>query len=159
MKTLMILLLLVTIAFAQTTVVDLPSDENKTDCNGEWSALRDSVIKYQKIFFEKNKFYFQGLSDRDSAKFTDTAARFDRKRKPSDQSDDWEKFGLNDVTIRGRLWMDVYQTPGKNWGWQLFYQIGRNDTTWTIQHHEGVEKWREWDGWKVEKRVFGLEGN
>lgn len=139
MKRLILILLLFWVtAHAQT---GLPYHKNRTALLGEYIAVRDSIVKYQNIYFKKHGRYFQGLpSDTTVRDISGTLKRFDRTVRPADKKESWLDFGLYDCSVRGTWWIDVYDGPAGK-GFVLNVAVKYDTLTYRYSRNYGPSSW------------------
>lgn len=143
MKYIIMILLLATIVNAQIAdVAGLPDNAVNLDTfYGEVKAVYVDVAKQQSVYYEKNKRYFQGLPGTQAVDIsTAKLSLFNRAVKPSDQKEDWQAFGLSDISTRGKYWCDVYDGPrGKGWVFRAAIIVDGNEYQMSINN--GPETW------------------
>lgn len=130
---------------------ELPAHGNRSDFDAEVRDMIADIDSLQIGFLDTNGRYFQGIASPDTiGRINNNRQAFSRGKKPTDQTEDWEDFGLPNKNLRAQWRVDVYDGP-RGIGYVIITRIRYpNGKVFLKRLNRGPEEHKNTDNWVEE---------
>ena len=110
------------------------------------APLRTKVASFQAAYLATNNRYIQCLSTHAEIPKDGIKDPVNLKTATADFNEKWEDVGASfPATLEFNIWMDVYETPKKEWGYVLGYEVEESAKRWVKEENTGPETKRDHD--------------